>query len=580
MAKLQQSRQAHKQQGSLNLRPASAVMDIERLGSLHPYRLSFMRVLIRKIMNERWKIERTTFQLDNNGYGTAIYTIDASHGRFSFVVFAHHLDAENRSDRVIANQWDMTVTLCEGEVGEEQLRMLQKNVPLQEAGRVDARSIVLSRANKSSRNFDYVVEELAAGRQPALDNISRVGYLYRTTAVYGSGKFGMADWKKVMSAHADFARPFSAEMFSCFMIRQFSLEQAEFIAHARAPDTAVTMNDGVKRYIGIGNATGLGMAPYLVNHPQLIGRWIEARETALARVRQSCSVTTDSVDSLLSLLKKAAQHFVEIGTDNEMQNARNNATIVELREAIQWIEGHRLKSWSAIIDKASQSWSCETQELIISLLIELHPEVVDDLEDSLCVDESTDLIPQQTLSAVRDLIESHYDWALKINFDAPDSREVFWYRSSEKSEPRLGRRGIDPGEDKAMKMDIAYQVRQCYDQICDCLEEQTSGTAAQFAIRYPEMRSILRRVQTLSRSVYGDIHANLTDAEVLPIHLLRCKLSFFGVSKFDPKSRLWVRNTMFQGAPLVSDIGQPFADDWYFPVMPRNDEGETPSTCR
>ena len=118
MDKLQQSQQAHKQQDSLHLRPASAVMNLERLGSLHPYRLSFMRVLIRRIMNERWNIERRTFELDDNGYGTAVYTIDASHGRFSFVVFAHHLDAENRSDRVIANQWDMTVTLCEGEVDE------------------------------------------------------------------------------------------------------------------------------------------------------------------------------------------------------------------------------------------------------------------------------------------------------------------------------------------------------------------------------------------------------------------------------------------------------------------------------
>jgi len=572
MAKLQQSQQTHKQQDSLNLRPADLVMNLERLGSLHPYRLSFMRILIRKIMNERWSIERTTFEIDADGYGTAIYTIDAAHGRFSFVVFAHHLDAENRSDRVIANQWDMTVTLCEGDVNAEQLQKLRENVPLQEAGRVDARSIVLSRANKSSRNFNYVVEELAAGRQPEFNKISRVGYLYRTTAVYGSGKFGMADWQKVLSAHADFARPFSAEMFSCFMIRHFSLEQAEFIAHARSPDTAVTMDDSVKRYIGIGNATGLGMAPYLVNHPQLISCWIEARETALARVLQSCAVTADTTASLLSMLRKATQHFVEIATDNETQNARNNATIAELREATLWVTDEHLSSWSAIVDKAAQSWTCETQELINSLLIELHPEVVDELEDKLCIDESMHLIAEQSLSEVRDLIESHYGWALKIDFDEPDSRDVFWYRSSEKSEPRLGRRGIDPGEDKAMKMDIAYQVRQCYDQVCNCLEEQTCTTAAQFALRCPENRSILRRIQTLSASVYGDIHANLTDTEVLPIHLLRCKLSFFGVSKFDPKSRLWVRNTMFQGAPLVSDIGEAFADDWYFPVMPRQDE--------
>jgi hypothetical protein len=29
-----------------------------------------------------------------------------------------------------------------------------------------------------------------------------------------------------------------------------------------------------------------------------------------------------------------------------------------------------------------------------------------------------------------------------------------------------------------------------------------------------------------------------------------------------------VRITLFQGAPLVSEIGQPFADDWNFAVMP------------
>ena len=578
MANVQQ--QTNTPRDSLRLRPAEKVMDLERLGSLHPYRLSFMRILVRRIMNERWQIERTTFDLDENGYGSAIYTINASHGQFSFVVFAHHLDPENRSDRVIANEWDMTVTLCEGDVDDEQLQTLRQNVPLQEAGRVDARSIVLSRANKSSRNFNYVVDELAAGRQPAFDKISRVGYLYRTTAVYGSGKFGMADWQKVLTTHADFARPFSAEMFSCFMIRQFSVDQAEFIANARAPETAVAMSDGVKRYIGIGNATGLGMAPYLVNHPQLISCWVEAREIALARILQSSDVTSSAVETLITLLKKAAQHFVEIATDNDMQNARNNKTIAELGEVIQWLDTDNLAAWSTLIEKVAASWSCETQELINSLLIEMHPALVDDLEDSLTVNESMDLVPDQSLSDIRTLIESRYDWALDIDFEAPESREIFWYRSSEKSEPRLGTCGVDAGEDKAMKMDIAYQVRKCYDQICVCLEDKSAETAAQFAIKYPDARSILRRIQTLSRSPYGDIHANLTDADVLPIHLLRCKLSFFGVSKFDPKSRLWVRNTMFQGAPLISDIGKPFADDWYFPVMPTTDEGKAPSTCR
>lgn len=539
-----------------------------------------MRILIRRIMNEHWNIQRTMFDLDESGYGTAIYTIDAPHGRYSFVAFAHHLDADRRSDRVIADQWDMTVTLCAGDVDEEQLRMLRQNVPLQEAGRIDSRSIVLSRANKSSRNFEYVIGELAAGRQPDLEILAHVGYLYRTTAVYGSGKFGMADWQKVLLTHADFARPFAAEMFTCFMIRQFSLEQAEFLAHARSPDTAITMDDAIKRYIGIGNATGLGMAPYLINHPQLIDRWIHVRETALARVVQLGRATVDKRETLRRLLSRAAQHLGEISTGNEIQNQRNKATVAELGEVIDWIEIQLEPDWLSILDKARQCWSFETQELINALLTELYPELVDELENELCVDEATELTPEQGLADIRELVEDRYAWALDIDFDQPRSRDVFWYRSLEKSEPRLGRRGIDPGEDKAMKMAIAYDVRQCYDRICECLESRSCTTAARFAIRYPEMRSTLRRIQTMSRLVYGDIHANLTDVDVLPIHLLRCKLSFFGVSKFDPKSRLWVRNTMFQGAPMLCDIGTEFNDDWYFPTMPAVDTEGMRSTCR
>jgi hypothetical protein len=552
----------------LRLRPASIVMDLERLGALHPYRLSFMRILLRHVMNERWKIRRQTWDLEDDGYGTAIYTIDTPNGRFSFVVFAHYLDPARRSDRVIADRWDMTATLCAGDVDDAQLKLLRANVPLQEAGRIDARSIVLSRANKSSRNFEYVVGELAAGRQPALADIARVGYLYRTTAVYGSGKFGMADWEKVRSAYADFARPFAAEMFACYMIRQFSLDQADHIARMRAPGTAVKMQDAIKRYFGIGNATGLGMAPFLINHPQLIGRWVEVRETALARVLQHGNTTPQKRDRLLSMLEKVSRHLGEIATDNEQQNDANEAVSAELHDVADWIQSQDDLDWDELVGHVSRNLGPEAQELVNSLLIEMHPELTDDLEDALCVDESLELDPAQSLVELKALIEACYDWALAVDFTEPRSRAVFWYRSAEKSEPRLGRRGSDPGEEKAMPLAVAHQVRKCYERICASIEAGDCRTAAEFAIRHPELRSTLRRIQSLAQSPYGDIRANLLDAGVLPIHLLRCKLAFFGVSKFDPKSRLWVRNTMFQGAPLADDIGAAYADDWYFPVMP------------
>ena len=61
---------------------------------------------------------------------------------------------------------------------------------------------------------------------------------------------------------------------------------------------------------------------------------------------------------------------------------------------------------------------------------------------------------------------------------------------------------------------------------------------------------------------------NLLDSEMRPIDLLRFKLSFFGASKFDPKSDLWTRITLFQGAPLPDQFANDESDEWPFPTSP------------
>ena len=73
------------------------------------------------------------------------------------------------------------------------IERLRNNVPRQEVGRMSYKELALSRANKSVRLFNHVVENLSKGQQPDKRIINEVGYLYRTTAVYGSGKFGLAD---------------------------------------------------------------------------------------------------------------------------------------------------------------------------------------------------------------------------------------------------------------------------------------------------------------------------------------------------------------------------------------------------
>ena len=560
----------------LPMRPASQVMQLERLGSFHQSRLSFMRTLVRRMVVENWQVSSSVFDLDEQGYGTVVYQIEAKYGTFSYVLFSHYLDPENRNDRVIADQWDLTMALCEGTVDTEQLDFLRNNVPKQEAGRVDSRVLVLSRANRSARTFEYVVNELANGHQPNVDVIAEVGYLYRTTAAYGSGKLGMADWEKVRTKHRDFARPFAAEMFTCYMLRHFSMQQADYLAAQRAPNSAVFLHEDIKRYIGIGNSTGLGMAPFLINHPLLINQWIEMRETALATVVAASESGVDeaTLARLDVATQRVIQHLGEIVTADERQNNANLLLREELQLLHLWLEeqgavlANNQYVWASLTQYAEQHWHIETQEVINTLLIELYPELVDGFEEQMGVEESHQITPEMPVADLIEIIEDKYEWALAIDFSKHESMGAFWYRSQEKMEPRLGQTNIDMGMEKEMPLAVGRRVRECYDQIDSYNQARGQQNVAHFIMQNPTYSGIVARIQTMAQSHYGDIRENLVHADVLPIHLLRCKLSFFGVSKFDPRSRLWVRNTMFQGAPLISDFGKPFVDDWQFPIKP------------
>jgi hypothetical protein len=146
------------------LRPADEVMRLERMGAAHQTRISFMRTLIRRMAHETWRIACQRFDIGADETGEAVYTIETPAGLYSFVVFAAEIDPENRTDRVIAEQWDYTFTLVEGEPTAGEMAHLRVQVPKQENARMSARHLVLSRANKSGRLFGHVVDALAEGR--------------------------------------------------------------------------------------------------------------------------------------------------------------------------------------------------------------------------------------------------------------------------------------------------------------------------------------------------------------------------------------------------------------------------------
>lgn len=551
------------------LRPASEVMQIERLGAMRGTSLSFLRIMIRKMMKQEWDIVNTVFDLDENGYGEALYRIITLEGHYTFVALSREISEENRSDRVISEKWNITFALCEGEVSEKKMKRLRRELPKQEMGRGDVTDLVWSRANKSERAFNHIVETLSNGNQPDLEVVNDIGYLFRTTAVYGNGKFGIAPYEKMKAMHT-FSGAFQAQMFAVYMLRHFSFEMVEHIAQNQSPD-AVKLKPEVKRLLGTGNATGLGMVPYLISHPKLLHQWIWIREIALARAKQK-PLTEKDCKRFIKKIKRVQSFFEAAPVPNVILFESPKELSVECEKIIAAAEQNLIVTslWSVFVEKVNKELTIEAQELVNTQLIELYPDIINDLEEQTNADDVIHLVPAMSLRTLRSILDHQYLWAFKYNFKDPKERHYFWYRSVEKEEPRIGVRGIDQGDELAMPMNIAEQVQYLATELKNCDEEMS---VAAFLFKKPELRGIVRRVQSLEGLEYGEVQSNLTSVNLMPVYLLRCKLSFFGAERFDPKSNRWVRITLFQGAPLVEEIGKTqFKDDWFYPLLPSSEE--------
>ena len=554
-------------------------MELPRLGAFSSSRLSFARSLIRKMARQRWQVTQTRFDLDADGYGEVIYRIQTPQARYHVVIFPRYLDDALRSDRVIAEAWDLTFGLVEGDVEDDLMASLSENVPLQEAGRQHPNLLVISRANRSVRNFSSFVEQLSQGLQPADSLLKTAGYLYRTTAVYGNGKFGIADFARLKD-NPDFRQPFSAQMTAVYVLRQFSIDQVEHIARNKSPG-AVPLSDELKRYVGIGNSTGLGMAPFLINHPLLINQWVHMRETALSLAKQEMA-DEETQHRLLDLMRRAIQSLQECDIENDDQRLKNDDVVSELSMAAVWLDQVSAEPdlWLQLTDWAEAAFTVETQELINTLLIEIYPDHADGLEDHMAAEESLDLVPDMPLIQLKQLIETYLDWALQVDLTSSDERYWFWYRSIEKEEPRLGIRGVDEGEEKELSIAIGPRIQRIHTTLDSHLQQDPTALTIDFLMANPRDSDIVRRIQTMAGSAYGEIRANLWHREMKPMHLLRAKLSFLGAQRFDPKGDRWVRVTFFQGAPLISELNaEPVDlvdfDDWSFALAPQGHSRST-----
>lgn len=537
------------------LRPPEQVMRLARMGAMHASRLSFAPTLLRRAACESWRFDRPVWALDREGFGHAVYTVTTPRHRYSLVAFSRDLPPEQRTDRVIAEAWDTSYVLYDGVPNADEIGRLAAHTPRQEAGRFTARELVLSRANKSVRLFASVVEALARGEQPAAAMLEDVGYLMRTTAVYGNGKFGIAD-RDALLGRSDLSGPFQAEMLTVWLIRSFTLDLVDHCA-AMQSERAVRLAPDLRRRLGVGNSTGLGMAPFLVRHPVLLHNWMLARETALARVRATpvCASTWEAFEAHLSRGRADVEGWV---TQDSLQAAR----ILELRADLG-----RLAAFAADTHPAGATWDrlyrfaedelgLEAQEMAVSLLLEPHGSLIDDLTAGMQADETVGhgIDGAMSCGALADQLARDYDWAIGIDHADARSAARFWYVSEEKLEPRLGLRPDEPGEERELPLTFARDAARLAARLR--LEPPDAPIAALVA-REPEWRHVVRRVQLVARHPYAEIRDNLVAADLRPIDLLRCKLSFFGASRFDPRSDLWLRIALFQGEPFPDELCRP-----------------------
>ena len=548
---------------NIPLRDPKYLMKLPKLGSFHQSKLSFLRSFLSEFKD--WQYRRDLFELNDKGYGRAIYSFSKKNKTYSLVCFANEISDEERSDRVIATKWDASFALYDGIPSKEDLERLAFNVPKQEAGRLSYKELTLSRANKSVRIFDHVVENLSQGKQPDTDLLSKVGYLYRTTAVYGSGKFGLADRFRIKNRKEIYG-PFRLEMMLVYLVRQFTFDQVNHLAKHKNPNTSVELDLNICRNLGIGNSTGLGMAPFIVNHPILLNNWILARETALKRIREIEKTSKEEVNIFKKCLVRSLKNVTNWHTESDFQNRKNKQLTEDLEKFIKFLnEDFSFETafpFNRIYIWAEENLGDECIEYIVSIMMEPYDEIVNPLINKMSSeeDEHFNIPVNRTIEELRNILEKRYSEILKIDFSKDENNQNFWFISRNKEEPRLASRHDMEGSNLEQPLAIARDIKKLYEAI---YTQKNSLKIGKFLTNNNHLRHVVRRAFITEKFPYAEIQDNTIGSQLMPIDMLRLKLSFFGADKFDPRSDKWIRICMFQGAPLPADP-EPFDNHWIY----------------
>lgn len=554
------------------LRDPAFVMRPERLAALQPSRLSASRALMIRAIRERWSVTRLDWRIDAQSRGTALYRIDTPGGTFDFPVYSFEYRKEGRTGRIIGRSWDMMGALLEGPASADDIEATGRELPKLYRGRATPRTLVWCRSNRSSRAFDHAVDALAAGRQPDMAEIGQVCYLMRNTGLDGNGTFGTRSFRALEPDHP-LRAPLAAQMLCAYMMRVFAVDLVEHLARARSA-RACALNPDLARYIGVGNGSALGLVLFVNNHPRLVDRWLHAREASiLAAKRLHGPAVAPALRHLARLVDRASRFRAEDRMVYEAfaPSAEVARELTDVRARLDTALGQpdslRRAPYpmAAVFDTVEPHVHAETFETLLSLAIELVPDVADALVETLTVDEETSTVPQMRVGELRELLRTQYEWALRIDLGAPAARRYVWYKSENAEEPRRG-----PWDEVEWAFNLGLDLPALAQSLDRALREHSSATSvARFLLAEPRFRATVARIQTLRDARYHSPHMNMMGEGFVPVHIVRMmNVALHGIDKTRDYLGRNLRGVLYHGAPMPADLAAGAEPEWFNPLEP------------
>lgn len=518
----------------------------ERLALLPPTRLSASRALVNRMIAQRWRVELLEFAVDAEARGRARYRVRTPGGPLDFVAFSFRPRLEGRTSRIVGTDWDMTGALFDGTADERDLAHTERELPKLYEGRATAHTLVWCRSNRSLRLFEHVVSSLAEGRQPDARRLWDVGYLMRNTGLDGNGTFGTRSFAALPDNHP-LAAPLHAQMLAAYLMREFAADLVDHLARHRNP-AAPALAPGLRRRLGLGNASALGLVFFANNHPRLVDRWLALRERALAQALHARR-GAPHLAAVRALIERTARFHEQDPTVYDRFEAPD-ALVRSLHRALTSLDALPRPDDADALPRLWALWNAELDERAVEalagVLIDSVPDLTDPLVERQRVDETLIGEPRQTTGALLEHLDDAYRWALDVDLTAPGALRHIWYKSRAAEEPRRG-----PREEVAEGLDWQLNVPRSVQALHrDLKAADPCETTGAFCVRHPEHRDTVVRVQGLADCALHSPHMNIADDAFVPATLVRfLNSAVHGLDKTADSAGRNVLGLLFHGAP-------------------------------